>query len=289
MTRLASLLSKPTYVYRLDQFVRRIRNQRLRAAEPAVRVAWGQTLFVNPRDQVGNGILRTGVHELSVSETIWRLTERSDEAIDVGANLGYFTALLARRARSVVAMEPHPALRNRLERNVVRLGREGGRVTVDARAASDRTGTAILRVSDDFHRNQGAATLEGDGTGIAVETVPLDDVIGGHSIGVLKIDVEGHELPALHGAKRSLERRLIRDVLFEDHEWLPTPVSDLLEESGFTILAVEQAMRGPRLRDPATAHHGWDAPTYLATLDPNRGRSLLRPPGWHCLIPHSLR
>lgn len=285
MSRLAFLLSKPAYVHRPDQVIRRIRNVRSRAAEPAVRVAWGPTLLVDPRDQIGNGILRTGVHELAISETIWRLADRGHDAVDVGANLGYFTALLARRARSVVAMEPHPLLRDRLERNVVRLGREGGRVTVDARAASDRAGTATLTVPDAFHRNQGQATLEGDGLGVAVETVRLDDVIAGRSIGVVKIDVEGHELPVLSGAEGSLERRLIRDVLFEDHGSLPTPVSRLLQDRGFTILAVEQGGHGPRLTDPATADHGWDAPTYLATLDPDRARSLLRRPGWRCLIP----
>jgi hypothetical protein len=45
------------------------------------------------------------------------------------------------------------------------------------------------------------------------------------TLALLKLDVEGHELAVLEGASRLLGGGAIRDVMFEEEETLPTPVS----------------------------------------------------------------
>jgi FkbM family methyltransferase len=285
---LRSRLSKPHYIFRPGQIVRRafVANEQ----EPIVQTPWGCRMRVARADKLGAGIARTGVHELAVSELIWRLAEGNDLAIDVGANIGYFTGLLARRARHVIALEPNPRLRRFIADNVAGWDvRE--RVTLDYRAASNVSGRATLHVPSDYEQNFGVASLESSDASLSheVETVRLDDLIAGRPVGVLKIDVEGHELAALQGASSSLSAGLIRDVIFEDHQPLPSPVSTLLESAGYTINGIEEALTRPLLATPNRTPQGWDAPTYLATRDPERARRLADPRGWRCLRPRGRR
>jgi FkbM family methyltransferase len=228
-------------------------------------------------DVLGRGLARTGVHELAVSEAIWRLAEPGDLAVDVGANVGYFTGLLAQRVREIIALEPNPRLWPIVSENVTAWG---GKVELLAAAASDTSGHAQLHLPADWGENHGIATLEaGDGESYEVETVRLEDLIAGRAVGILKIDVEGHELTALAGAPLEL----IRDLVFEEHEPLPSPVSELLQGAGFEIRGIEESFLRPRLveRRPES----WDAPTYLATRNLARAERRLAAPGWRCLLP----
>lgn len=239
---------------------------------------------VSREDALGAGIARTGVYELAVSEVLWRLSARDELALDVGANIGYFTGLLCRRAVEVLAFEPNPRLRPMLTANVGRW-QDGWRVRLDWRAASSSAGKTKLCLPRDFETNHGVATLEStDGELIDVETVRLEDVIEGRSVGVMKIDVEGHELAVLEGASALLRAGLIRDVVFEEHLPPPTPATEVLRDAGFTIWGIQESLRGPLLVDGVPT--GWDAPTYLATRDPARAERLLGPRGWRCLRAH---
>jgi len=241
---------------------------------------------------MGAGIARMGVHELAVSEVMWRLTNPEDLALDVGANIGYFTGLLANRARQVVSFEPNPLLRRLLTSNTLRWGAAGKKVTLDFRAVSDGDGTAVLHLPAAFASNNGLATLaatEGGDDDPEVETVTIDHVVAGRPVGIMKIDVEGHELAVFKGASRTLEANLIRDILFEDHLRLPSPVSLLLEEAGFSIFGVEEAFLGPRLIPPTWTPRGWDAPTYLATRRPEEAQAIVGRRGWQVLYPRLAR
>ncbi len=129
---------KPHYVFRPSQVVRRLRPAP--GPEPIVPTPWGLPMRVALADKLGAGIARTGVHELAVSELMWRLAAGDDLALDVGANIGYFTGLLALRARHVVALEPNPRLRRFIAGNIDRwIVRD--RITLDDRAASNATGS----------------------------------------------------------------------------------------------------------------------------------------------------
>lgn len=282
-----SALAKPAYLYRPQQLVQRVRLGG--QAHPLVVLPWGSKLQVTATESIGSGIARAGVHELPVTEAMFRLLAAGDFAVDAGANIGYFTSLMAFRVGpggAVLALEPHPILRDALEKNVVRWN--VGHVTVDPRAVSDRSGSAHLEISDEFSTNMGTASLgKGSSSSIAVQTVSLDQVLAGRSVALLKLDVEGHELSALDGAKAALRARRIRHILFEEHATLPTPVSVRLEEAGFTLFALHERLRGVEPLSPLdpSARPRWDAPTYLATLVPEMVLRRLRPNGWWSLRP----
>jgi FkbM family methyltransferase len=281
MTALARV-AKQHYLFRPSQFVRRMLVAR--EPEPVVRTPWGLSMRVARADAIGAGIARTGVHELAASELMWRLAEGDELALDVGAHVGYFTGLLACRAKHVVALEPNPHLHRFIAGNIERWGL-GERVTLDRRAASSFAGKGELHFAADYQRNYGTASLDAAAGGVTheVEMVRLDDVIARRRVGVLKIDVERHELEALKGAAESLSAGLVRDIVFEEHERLPSAVSRLLEDAGFSISGIEEGVMRPLLLDSERVPRGWDAPTYLASREPERARRLAAVRGWTCL------
>lgn len=250
-----------------------------------MQTPWHCRMQVARDDAIGAGIARIGVHELSVSETVWRLAAGDDLALDVGANIGYFTGLLACRVREVIALEPNPQLYRFINSNISRWNGVGERVRLDVRAASDDNRLAPLYLSSDYEKNYGLASLGASDGALSyeVQTVRLDEVIAGRHVGVLKIDVEGEEVTVLEGATDSLGQGLIRDIIFEDHEPLPSQASTMLESVGFLISGVEETLTGPTLFPPNRAPRVWDAPTYLATRDRERTERLMKARGWHCL------
>ena len=246
-------------------------------------------MLVSRSDQIGAGIVRMGVHELAVSEVIWRLTGPEDLDVDIGANYGYFTGLMAVRAREVIGVEPNPQLIRFLVSNRLRWGATSEKVQLDFRAVSDRNGTAVLHLPCAFGSNHGLATLASTEDVLEdyeVETVTIDQIVSGRQVGVMKIDIEGHELAAFRGASETLAGELIRDIVFEDHERLPSPVSTMLEDAGFSIFGIDQTFLGPRLIPPGWPPRGWDAPNYLATRRPRDAQALIERRGWRVLYPH---
>lgn len=280
---LVERLAKPAYLYRPQQLVQRVRIRG--QARPIVRLPWGLALEVVATEHLGRGIARSGVHELPVTEVISRLVSSGDLCIDAGANIGYFTSLMASRvggAGRVLAFEPQPTVRELLERNVKRW-HHPAIITVDPRALSNVAGTAHLTMPADFAERMATASIGPEG--LEVETVTLDDALGDRPAALLKLDIEGHEFQALEGAQRALAERRVAHIVFEEHEPLPTPVSQRLIELGYVVFAARETFRGVSLSDARddSAHSKWMAPTYLATLDQELVTRRIRPDGWHCL------
>lgn len=124
--------------------------------------------------------------------------------IDVGAFVGthtvYFGAVLS---RDVVAFEPNPVAASLLEENI-ELNGLGARAEVRQRAVGEAAGTVSLVAGDAGNLGTTSIDVSGDGEiGIVTLDEEFDD---GRSIGVLKIDVEGHESAVLRGAAGLLRR-----------------------------------------------------------------------------------
>jgi FkbM family methyltransferase len=136
------------------------------------------------------------------------LLSPGDLVLDVGANVGHYAMRmsdLVGAAGRVVAFEPVPDTFALLSANA-RLFAHAN-VTLLNVAASDRTtiaGVDIPLFSDGLtnyyqaHLTTGSATLR-------ILAIPVD-ALALPAVKLVKIDVEGHELPALHGMRRLLER-----------------------------------------------------------------------------------
>ena len=149
-------------------------------------------------------------------------------AVDVGANFGIFTSVLARHSKKVVAFEPNPTCARHL-RIVAPPNCE-----IIAKAVSDELGVSTLRVpvgsgvAMDALATIAASNLfdsESRATEVfihSVETTTLDDVLLSPSkpperVAFINIDVEGHEFAVLRGGEALLAAH--RPVLLLELEY----------------------------------------------------------------------
>jgi FkbM family methyltransferase len=288
-------VNRPYYWYRPSQIAIRLRARAqaggVAGAPRLVRTAWGSHMYCWP-DPLGLAVERTGVYDLVVAETLARLTDPGETAVDAGANVGFVSNLLANAVGPqgrVVSFEPHPLIFQTLARNVSRWKdlERLDMLEIHQAAVSSSAGTLALGVEPDtFARNKGTASLEHADPIEAtdVQTVRLDDLFS-EAIAVLKLDVEGHELSALRGAEQLLSAKRIRDILFEEHQPPPTAVTELLHAHGYAVFGVRQGLTGPVLSSPQEAYRRqlWDPPALLGTADPQRAERRLKPRGWVCL------
>ncbi len=136
-------------------------------------------------------------------ELISNLLDREKISIDAGAHLGTYTSHMIKNSKRCWAFEPNPQFFEKLKSISPNL-------IVKQVALSDQNGEVFLRVPG---KELGRGTIEKDNTleefeninVISVKQKKLDDYEL-ETVGLIKIDVEGHELSVLNGAKNLLIR-----------------------------------------------------------------------------------
>lgn len=299
--QLSFWLNRPEYLYQPAKLLRRILRSLLATKADShglktVWLPWGLPVEVDCSDVIGRSIAHVGIFDLPVIESIFRLVDSSDVFVDVGANLGCMTSAgAAAGARRVISFEPHPLLFARLVKNV-RLWREispevAERVEVLHKAVSSVSGMAALHIlSEYFPGNHGIATLERGASElngvetIDVSTTTLDEIVARVGpIGLLKIDIEGHELKAFSGCRDSLAAGKIRDIVYEDFGGLGSKTSQLLWSLGYTTFGVHKTLAGPVLLESAEAARLSGATNLIATIESARLRKRMTERGYKCL------
>jgi len=168
------------------------------------------------------------------------LCDRHKSSIDVGASIGAYAVHLLLHSARCWAFEPRPRAAAYLARSLTM--RPDPRLRVETVALSDQLGEALLRVAI---ADQGRSTLEGanpikdmpECAELRVPTRRLDDYAGLVSpVGMIKVDVEGHEEAVLRGARALLARD--RPAVLVEIEERHKPgsiaaVTRLLEELGY--------------------------------------------------------
>lgn len=181
------------------------------------------SLHVHARDDryISENLRRRGVWEPLETRVVLNLLEPGQGFVDLGANLGYYTVLAARRvgpSGRVLACEPDEANVALLCRNVADNG-VAPWVELHTCAVSDRSGTSRLFRSAD---NQGDHRLfdAGDGrVSVNVSITTLDDLLSDRAdaFHLVKLDTQGSEALILRGARQTLQaqgHRLIWIVEF---------------------------------------------------------------------------
>lgn len=169
-------------------------------------LASGYKICVSPAENLSYLL---GTHEPHLQKIIRECVQAGDTVLDVGANIGYVSLLLARQVGPrgrVVAFEPVPqniaCFRRNLEVNRLE------HVWLLECAASDKRGEAVMRIAENpataslmWHRNDPSAKE------FTIQTVAIDELVEAGELGYpsfIKIDVEGAEGPALQGMRRTL-------------------------------------------------------------------------------------
>jgi FkbM family methyltransferase len=291
LNRLNDYFNKPEYVFRPRQLLRRF-GPRPKGPDDIAEVLlpWGLPFRIRPQEVLGRAIWNTGVYDLAVSEALWRLTDPGETVVDAGANIGIYTSLFARRVGTgghVWAYEPHPAVfRDLSENSNVWPATTVARLRLRQAALSDGAGEASLFQGETFTLNRGASMITADGRkGLTIERVTLDDEVGPvQTVGVMKVDVEGHEGAVMRGAERVLRRHAVRDIVFEEHGGEPGEASHLLASSGYQLFRILKGFLGLTLTAATRRmEQALMPPSFLATIDPQRAAARMSARGWQCL------
>lgn len=173
---------------------------------PSIVSHRGCRFVLDPRD--GRGPAFADEHEAELNFLLANLRPQ-DVVLDIGANGGLFTVILAKALGStghVYAFEPEPRNLGRLRRNVQL--NELANVTILPHAVSDRTGKGWLHLSkthNGLHRMHPSRLCRHQ---LEVQCIRLDEFapVADRGVDVVKIDVEGHELQVLRGMAEVIDR-----------------------------------------------------------------------------------
>jgi FkbM family methyltransferase len=205
---------------------------------------------------VALGLHRLGWMGRDEAILLRKLVRPGMHVVDVGANIGLYSLLLARlveRSGSVLAFEPEPNLFATLRENCA--SNNATNVVLFPCALGQAKGIAS------FHRsafNSGDNRLGPSSVGhdaVEVKVERFDDLRPDSKLDFVKIDVQGHELAALSGMERALSSSPNVRVLFEFSPaalrkagTAPDLLLDFFRERGFKLYETEGA-RLKELRD----------------------------------------
>jgi FkbM family methyltransferase len=183
--------------------------------DPLLVAPFGDGLvIVDPRDQeIGRVVYMRGEYQrryfTSAVDHLCATTglvPRGKVVLDVGANIGTTTIDALRQSGfgRCLSFEPDPANVRLLRANVV-LNDLQDRVTVIAAAASDEDGELVLVRNETNSGDSRVRPGDGAGSSESVHAVRIDTVLAEHDVaadrvGLLWVDVQGHETRVLLGA-----------------------------------------------------------------------------------------
>lgn len=230
--------------------LRRLTNRFLLRMIPEQVQIGAVKVVLNPADPVVSSALVLGIYEAGETRLIRERVRPGMRVLDIGANVGYYTALLADRVGPtghVTAFEPEPGNHAVLCRTIEANG--FGNVEVIQGAVSQSAGEGLLFLSE---LNQGDHRLYATANRrrITVPILALDSFLpAGAVIDFVKMDIQGSEGLALRGMCQTLRRSPDVQVITEfwpeglaragvaPLEFLQT----LQDELGFTLWEVNDA------------------------------------------------
>ncbi len=191
-------------------------------------------------DLVGNNLYWKGSFEPSTASIFFKLAQNARVILDIGSNTGFYTLLscAANPTAEVVAFEPVPRVRQRLEKNV-QANNWQERCQISPCAASNQVGEAQFSVL----RGNVPASSSLDPVGhrgkkisevLTVPTTTIDTFCASRdTIDLVKIDVEGFEDVVLEGMKNTLTTFQPILIVECNHDGPSKRVEQLLRQNGY--------------------------------------------------------
>jgi len=203
------MLAEFVYCYLLRPWpLRQLTNWTIKKMLPkSVRIG-DATTILNPDDPVISGALFFGVYEKGETAFVQRSLQSGMTVLDIGANVGYYTALATRAvgpSGRVIALEPDPQSFEYLEQTIA--ANKVGNVNAFQCAAADHEAKMTLHISKDNRGDNRLYEPDPKWPKITVTARPADDVLkesGIGSVDFIKIDVQGFEASVINGLQNTL-------------------------------------------------------------------------------------
>jgi len=207
-------------------------------------------MLLNPTEHIQQQIFWYGYYEKELGYLLKKIVKPEDVFLDLGANIGYFSLLVANNSPSVkvISFEPVAGLFQNMNDNIS-LNNIKNISTVNAAVGEISEENELFVSAPDnlgmssFHQPENYS-----GKKEKVKVVAIDDWVktsGLSKIDVIKLDIEGSELAALKGMKEVLQKQkpvLIVEVNPETLSMFnlkPSDIYDHLKQlhfEGFLIL-----------------------------------------------------
>lgn len=215
--------------------------------------AWrlGRSLYMSSRAEIGNDIAQNGEAALIRSAIALHRREapgRPFVAFDIGANLGEWTAEVAREAASI---DWRAELFEPVDGSFARLvERFAGNPNIhcNQQAISSHVGEATMLVVGETSGTNSLNHFPGaEGSSVVVPLTTIDahlQKIGVDAIDLVKIDVEGHDIEVLRASAPLLADARIGIVQFEyNWRWLASKgslleVFDLIRDTSYVMTRI---------------------------------------------------
>jgi FkbM family methyltransferase len=178
----------------------------------------GRKFIAYPDCSVSSGILYTRIPN-SRNIIFLRQHLSGGTLVDIGANVGSVSLLLADKVEDAILFEPNPLAAARARENIalnnlhfrlfeIALSDSNGEVCFESRGGVDATAHVV------------AASRDPEGVRHAVQCMTFDEFLRGHGplrspISLVKIDVEGHENGVFRGMRQFLRTQRPPLVMFE--------------------------------------------------------------------------
>ena len=203
------MLAELVYCYLLRPWpLRQLTNWTIRKLLPKQVEIHGATVVLNPTDPVVSGALHFGVYEKAETRFFQSACRDGMTFLDVGANLGYYTALAARAVGPngrVLAVEPDPDSFGYLEQTIA--ANAVGNVEAFPVAASDAPAILPLYISTDNRGDNRLYASDEERPQVEVKARPLDALLRENKIDtvdLIKIDVQGYEPKVIAGLRETI-------------------------------------------------------------------------------------
>jgi FkbM family methyltransferase len=216
-------------------------------------------LFMDIKSFSGWSEMVSGNYDSFIFNEIKKINIKGMTVWDIGAHFGYhsltFAALVGDKGH-IYSFEPNPFNLDRFKLNIAKNQELNKRITLIAKALSDKDGEDMFVFSNDVDGSRssgshlvGAATPLLDSTYLNflrknVETIRIDTLLTEAEVSIpdiIKIDVEGAELMVLNGSKAFFEK--YKPIIFmEVHNILMMfYVQKFLTELGYEITVLNES------------------------------------------------
>lgn len=169
-----------------------------------------------------------------------------DVVLDIGANIGFYTKILSElvgESGKVYAFEPDNTNYGYLMKNAGHLKN----VVFFNKAVSDKTGKITLYHSDLLNVDHKTYATENYTSTTEIDCVAIDDVVPGHKVDFIKIDIQGFEYFAFKGMENVFAKMENLKIVTEFYPYgikksgvSSTDFINLLLQYNFKISTIEE-------------------------------------------------